>query len=111
MTDEVRARLIKFIQARVPDTELMAQLAEEAAELAHAALKLRRAIDGTNPTPATVEEARAAMIEEAADVLLLVMPSPEEQKQVLEQIREIQDVKLRRWADRLREKEERHEMV
>lgn len=31
--------------------ELLAQLAEESAELAQAALKLRRAYDGTNPTP------------------------------------------------------------
>lgn len=36
-------------------TEILAQLAEEASELAQAALKLRRAMDGTNPTPKSVE--------------------------------------------------------
>lgn len=35
----------------LPEAEVLAQLAEEVAELAQAALKLRRALDGTNPTP------------------------------------------------------------
>ena len=35
-------------------TEILAQLAEESSELAQAALKLRRAIDGKNPTPKSV---------------------------------------------------------
>ena len=48
----------------------LAQLAEEAAELAQAALKLRRALDGTNPTPLRESEARAALAEERTDVSL-----------------------------------------
>lgn len=44
----------------LPKTEILAQLAEEASELAQAALKLRRALDGTNPTPKSVEECRSA---------------------------------------------------
>ena len=60
---------MKLIEARkiietLPETERLAQLAEEAAELAQAALKLRRAIDGTNPTPKTIAEARENLIEE-----------------------------------------------
>lgn len=35
----------------LPKAEILAQLAEEASELAQAALKLRRAIDKENPTP------------------------------------------------------------
>lgn len=35
----------------LPREEILAQLAEEASELAQAALKLRRALNGTNPTP------------------------------------------------------------
>lgn len=54
----------------LPAAEVLAQLAEEATELAQAALKLRRALDGTNPTPVTVKEAEAAVIEELSDVLL-----------------------------------------
>ena len=50
------------------ETELLAQLAEECAELAKAALKLRRAIDKTNPTPITEKEAREQLTEEVSDV-------------------------------------------
>ena len=51
-------------------TEILAQLAEESSELAQAALKLRRAIDGKNPTPSSISECEAAMDEEIADVEL-----------------------------------------
>ena len=44
-------------------------MAEEASELAQAALKLRRALDGTNPTPKSVAECRNAFEEEYADVV------------------------------------------
>lgn len=102
MTDAVREKLIEYVRGRLPQPERLAMLAEEAAELGHAALKLRRALDGTNPTPVTVEEAQAALQEEVADVLLLIFPVMADMAEI---IREIQDVKLRRWADRLAEKE------
>ena len=51
-------------------TEILAQLAEEASELSQAALKLRRAIDGKNPTPRSISECEAALDEEIADVEL-----------------------------------------
>lgn len=38
------------IRDYLSDAEIIAQLEEEASELAQAALKLRRALDGTNPT-------------------------------------------------------------
>ena len=56
------------IKQHIPQDELLAQLAEECAELSQAALKLRRALTGINPTPVTAEEARANLIEEIADV-------------------------------------------
>lgn len=56
------------IKQHIPQDELLAQLAEEAAELSQAALKLRRALTGINPTPMTAEEARANLVEEIADV-------------------------------------------
>lgn len=59
-----------MIQIDLPEKEILAQLAEKAAELAQAALKLRRVIDGTNPTPVSEEEAKAAIIEELSDVAL-----------------------------------------
>lgn len=56
------------IKQHLPQDELLAQLAEECAELSQAALKLRRALTGINPTPMTAEEARANLVEEIADV-------------------------------------------
>lgn len=54
----------------LPQTELLAQLAEECAELGQAALKLRRVLDGSNPTPVSYQDAKLALMEEAADVQL-----------------------------------------
>lgn len=48
------------------------QLAEEAAELAHAALKLSRILRGENPTPVPEEDARKNLTEEIADVMVAV---------------------------------------
>ena len=56
------------IKLHIPQDELLAQLAEECAELSQAALKLRRALTGINPTPVTADEARRNLVEEAADV-------------------------------------------
>ena len=56
------------IKQQIPQDVLLAQLAEECAELSQAALKLRRALTGINPTPVTVEEARKNLVEETADV-------------------------------------------
>lgn len=59
---------IEFIRKKLPQSELLCQLAEEADELAQAALKLRRAMTGWNPTPVSEEEAIANVLEECADV-------------------------------------------
>ena len=48
------------------------QLAEEAAELAHAALKLSRILRGESPTPVSEAEAREALVREIADVMVCV---------------------------------------
>lgn len=52
----------------LPEEELLAQLAEECSEAAKAALKLRRARDGVNPTPVSEEEAFSSFVEELADI-------------------------------------------
>lgn len=39
----------------LPKAEVLAQMAEELTEAAQAALKLRRAMDGANPTPISVD--------------------------------------------------------
>lgn len=102
MTNEVRNKLVKYVNDHTPHTEMLALIAEEASELTHAALKFRRVLDGTNPTPVTAEDARDALLEEVADVLLLICP---DDKELSVEIREIQDRKLRRWADRIAQKE------
>ena len=46
----------KKVSEILPPTEILAQMSEEFSEGAQAALQLRRALDGTNPTPKTIEE-------------------------------------------------------
>lgn len=46
-------------------------LAEEGAELAKAALKVARIIRGENPTPITMDEAMANLVEEYTDVFIV----------------------------------------
>lgn len=61
---------MKRIRIELGLPEVLAQLAEEAAELSQSALKLRRVLDGHNPTPVTLSEAEEHLQEEFADVLL-----------------------------------------
>lgn len=93
---------IDTIRAALPEGELLAQLAEEAAELAQAALKLRRCIIGINPTPTPQEKAEANLIEELADVRLCAEVL-DRGTRVINQIDGIAASKLGRWAKRLEE--------
>lgn len=92
----------------LPQTEILAQLAEEASELAQAALKLRRAMDGTNPTPKSVEECEENFVEEYADVLLCIHALLETEKYGLEKFVNaascVKEKKQERWINRLKEK-------
>lgn len=99
--DQEVQNALAFIRATVPPSELWAQLAEEATELAHATLKLRRSIGGANPTPVKPDEAFGAVMEEIADVTLLIHvlqldTSPDA-------IEVTGRRKLLRWRDRLEE--------
>ena len=93
---------VETVCKHLPAWELLAQLAEEAAELAQAALKLRRAIDGTNWTPRSLQECKDALAEEIADVegvlqaLDFAAPLVDYDK-----VHMIQSRKMRRWAERL----------
>ena len=49
-------------------TAMLEQMAEEAAELAQAALKLARVLRAENPTPVTLEEAKMNLTAEFTDV-------------------------------------------
>ena len=81
--------------------EALTQLAEEAAELAQAALKLRRALVKTNPTPQGVGKAMANLYEEIADVqncLSVIDARGQLDKGDIERLRE---AKMTRWITRL----------
>lgn len=76
------------------------QLAEECAELAQAALKYARIKRGENPTPKTRAEAKAALLEEIADVELCVDLLPYEPGDA-PKIDLIKGQKNQRWRQRL----------
>lgn len=87
------------IKQHIPQDELLTQLAEECAELSQAALKLRRALTGIDPTPVTVDEARKNLVEEAADVynVLGLLLDAEDNTEIYSIIRR----KKERWLKRL----------
>lgn len=94
--------MIDFIRENVSQEELLAQLAEEAVELAHAALKLRRAYGNTeNPTPVSSGLAFQNLTEELADVQLCVAVLGFEHL-VKYDLARIKEQKLTRWSDRIR---------
>lgn len=89
---------------------------EEASELAQAALKLRRALDGTNPTPKSVDECLENIQEEMADVFvcLTMFGKSAERDEILiynrymEKVVKIEDEKEARWLSRLEAKENKN---
>jgi NTP pyrophosphatase (non-canonical NTP hydrolase) len=94
---------LEVIQETLIQEELLCQLAEEASELAKAALKLRRAYNGTNPTPVTEREAYDALLEEIADVNVCILALELDRGFNFVQVSKIMHEKLERWAGRLEE--------
>lgn len=95
---------ITYIKSRLSEADLLCQLAEEAAELAQAALKLRRVLDGTNPTPVTEDAALASLCEEIADVnVALDVCFGKLGLNWEDDVANIEEKKIVRWAARLRE--------
>lgn len=92
---------VDTVRAIVPPCELWAQLAEEATELAHATLKLRRSTGGANPTPVEPDDAFRAVTEELADVALLVHILQLDLN--IDAIEETSRYKLFRWVSRLKD--------
>lgn len=91
-----------YVLSHTDRRTLLEQLAEEAAELSQAALKLIRAEKlSDNPTPANVSIASEQLIEELADVLVAAdaVGVP-----ILESC---DNSKWRRWAARIRKERER----
>ena len=92
---------MNIIKKRLPVTELLCGLGEEAAELSQAALKLRRVFDGTNPTPVTEEDAINSLYEEIADTFLYI-------RQIDINFQHVENIiaeKEERWKKRLEDSE------
>lgn len=90
----------EYIREQVPDEVMYAQLAEEANELAQAALKMFRILDGRNPPRCSLYEAQANLQEEIADVInclqmLYISPNACDYQEIIRH-------KIIRWADHLR---------
>ena len=109
---------IEYIAQKLSQEDILCQLAEEAAELSQAALKLRRAITGTNPTPVSEDDVKHTLNEEIVDVAVAVEAwfrsviigideiGTDDIKSALSTFA---DIKIARWAERLREKEDSHD--
>lgn len=88
---------LQVIRDLLPVEDQLDQLAEEAAELAHAALKLSRKIKMRNPTPVTKREAYERLLEEYSDVTLCA------QVIGIEADESMMNAKLWRWGVRLKD--------
>ena len=100
---------LEYIVSKLSADEILCQVAEEASEFAQAALKLRRAINGTNPTPKTVEEAFTNYIEEMGDCSVAERAYFQATREDTEWVGEVLSGMIRektaRWAERLRAKD------
>lgn len=79
----------------LPESTRLIQLAEEAAELSQASLKLVRALNGQ--TPVTEDDARLHLSEEIADVLVCVAALSVD----MTTVNDIAQWKAERWGSRL----------
>lgn len=98
---------LEYIAETLSEEDILCQISEEADELAKAALKLRRAITQTNPTPVTVDEAIDNLLEEYGDVvgsfLVYAKKNNLDDESVYEMSNEYIKSKFDRWAQRIKE--------
>ena len=97
---------LEYIAENLSDEDILCQLAKEAAELAKAALKLRRAITQTNPTPVTVEKAAVNLVEEYGDTVVAMTAYYMKHGAIDEKVADILEQsypKYNRWAQRIKE--------
>lgn len=95
---QYKEEIMPLIEESISRAGLFEQLAEEATELAHAALKMARVLRGENPTPMSEKAAEIYVLEEYSDVVLCA------------RILEVQEnhsvmlMKHKRWNERLLER-------
>ena len=84
-----------MFKEKIGEAAVYEQLAEEAAELAQAALKVSRILRGENPTPVTLGKAKDHLIEELTDVYVCCSELQ------INYDADIFDSKVRRWMNRI----------
>ena len=97
---------LEYIAETLSDEDILCQIAEEAAELAKAALKLRRAMTRTDPTPMSMEEAEKNLIEEYGDSVVACVAYFMKHDFIdrkYADILEKSNTKYSRWAQRIKE--------
>ncbi len=92
----------EIVKDKLPASEILAQMAEECAELAKAALKLRRVLTGDNPTTVSHAMATENVLEECGDVLCCAQVFLRQDE--LNRVRDICSSKTIRWGYRLQER-------
>ena len=90
---------ILFVREQLQPAALFGQLAEEAVEVAHAAMKMQRILNGTNPTPVTEKEAMGKVMEEICDLYNALEVLKLDVNLKYEGIRK---KKMARWVERIR---------
>ena len=91
---------LNYIRENLSDKARLLQLGEECAELSAAIFKLFRKTETDNPTPKSLEEVHANLIEEIEDVVLSISVISEYLRD-----RKIYESKLMRWVERVKERE------
>ena len=94
--------MLDTFKGLITEQEVSYQLCEEVSELFQAANKMRRLLEGKNPTPKRREEIMESLLEEAADVsgcLLLLGIG-------LLEVKDVRAKKLKRWYNRLQKQRE-----
>ena len=91
---------VEYIKSQMTEAERLLVLTEEALELAHAALKLRRVKIGSSPTPVTEVKAVENFLEEYGDVTnaIEVLITPTQNEQAMQMRTE----KRNRWVEQLK---------
>ena len=89
---------ILFVREQLSPADQFGQVAEEAVELAHAAMKMQRILNGTNPTPVTEKEAMGKVMEEICDLYNALEVLKLDVNMKYEGIRK---KKMARWVERI----------
>ena len=90
---------ILYIREQLSPADQFGQVAEEAVELAHAAMKMQRILTGANPTPVTEKEAMGKVMVEICDLYNALEVLKLDVSLKYEGIRK---KKMARWVERIK---------